>query len=570
MSPVPGSFVFMKNSTKTIGIYCRISRLKGEGKDKSINDQKLLGIAQADKLGYHYELYIDEGLSAASDDINDRPEFKRLLDDMKEGKLHAIYAYDQSRFERNPQIHHVFVGTVKEHIKEYYTEIDGLVDLNDPQVVLMANMVSIFNQYHVTMTKHKVKSVLNRNAREGKAHGIIAYGYSKDKSGYLIIDDEESKVVQRIYDLSLKGFGTRAIANQLNQDGVPTRYNKIGIGVITVKNKYTGVPNSIPKASVKWAQNTIRTILRNPWYKGERVYKGEPIRVPAIISQQKWDKVQENLPKRTNSSTVKYDYLMKGKLRCGRCGRNYYGRSRKDKSDHVYMCSSRRIKDGNCGNRGINIDKLDEFIWYRIINSSLFLKVLKRDFSFNENKGRTIEIKIVQKKNEIAKMDQVRKRLITAYSNGVFEEEDLQKQLGELTAQRNKIYADLEILESQMKAFKHSTEILSSYHGFQQKLTHFRENLTFEEKQSIVDMFIENVVIAYNDDLKGYDLDITYVIHPSEFDKEYPEDYGNAKLCFMERSSTKSNITSEMVWCGFRKGLLTTRPASLPILPATL
>ncbi len=42
-----------------LGIYCRISRLKEDGKDRSIDDQRLTGIEFAKKNNLEYKVYID-------------------------------------------------------------------------------------------------------------------------------------------------------------------------------------------------------------------------------------------------------------------------------------------------------------------------------------------------------------------------------------------------------------------------------------------------------------------------------------------------------------------------------
>src|ERR1035437_3865066 len=115
-----------------LGIYCRISRAK-DGNDLSIPDQKQKGIKKAKELGLPFDLYVDEGKSGASDKIEDRPEFERFIADVMNGKLSAVYAYDQSRFERNPKVRFAINEIFKKNNVDYYTELDGMVDLNDPQ-----------------------------------------------------------------------------------------------------------------------------------------------------------------------------------------------------------------------------------------------------------------------------------------------------------------------------------------------------------------------------------------------------------------------------------------------------
>ena len=564
----------MKN--KVLGIYCRISRLKEEGKDRSIADQKALGIEKAKELGYDYELYVDEGLSAAGDDIEFRPQFKRLLGDMESGELYAIYGIDQSRFERNPQIHHIFVNTVKKNISEYYTDLDGLINLNDPSTELMANMVSVFNQYHVTVTKHKVKSVLKRNAQEGKGHGILPYGYTTDDRGYIVVDDAESKIVEKIYNLSLERVGVQSIANLLNAENVPTRYNTIGKGTITTTNKYTGKSVVREKKDVKWVGNTVRGILINTIYKGERVFSNEIYSVESIIPKSKWERVKINLSKNKHSGKKKYDYLLKGKLRCGKCGRNYYGRSRSDKKDHTYICSSRRVKGGNCGNRGLNIDKIEDFIWFRIINSSLFLKVLKRDFSFDKNNLAEIENSISVKQNILATLTKSRARIIDTRAKGIITDDELSEQLTGLTIKTNDIKNEIDVLKYKSKEMIDGGSILSNYQRFQRKLDLFKDRLSFNEKAMIVEAFIEDIIVDFDEVEKVYKLDISMSVTPSDFDDDYPDNYGNIDKTFMSlrnefkgQNTTGDRATLDMVWWGFLNGLFDTNPPFPVTFPAT-
>src|SRR5690606_7045398 len=85
-----------------LGIYCRISREKEEGKNVSIPDQKKKGIAKAKELGENYKIYVDEGISGTLS-VTDRPQFAQLVDDIKKDKITHVFAVDQSRIERSPE-----------------------------------------------------------------------------------------------------------------------------------------------------------------------------------------------------------------------------------------------------------------------------------------------------------------------------------------------------------------------------------------------------------------------------------------------------------------------------------
>jgi DNA invertase Pin-like site-specific DNA recombinase len=86
-----------------LGIYCRISRLKEDEKDRSIEDQQKTGIEFAKKSNLAYKIYVDEGISGTKP-VSERPALSNLLDDIAEGLIKSVFVYDQSRLERNPQI----------------------------------------------------------------------------------------------------------------------------------------------------------------------------------------------------------------------------------------------------------------------------------------------------------------------------------------------------------------------------------------------------------------------------------------------------------------------------------
>jgi site-specific DNA recombinase len=320
-----------------LGIYARISREKEEGKDRSINDQVESGKELAKKLDLDYDVYVDEGFSGTLD-IEDRPEMLRLIDDVINKKISHVFAYDQSRLERNNDVwSKLFVIFKDKDIKLFFRD-SGEFDFENDNNYLYSHITSLINNFYAKLTSRKIKSVLTRNIEAGKVHAIPAFGYKKNDEGCLIVDEEEALIVKQIFDSSLKGIGTDSIANLLNNSNIPTRYNKINVGTYSVKNKHTGVVKQLEKSKTKWRGGTIRSIITNTIYKGIRVWKGVNYEAPIIITPEYWDEVNANLPKNANNTgkKVNHQYLLKGLLICARCGRNMYGKSRENKKDHYY------------------------------------------------------------------------------------------------------------------------------------------------------------------------------------------------------------------------------------------
>ena len=139
---------------------------------------------------------------------------------------------------------------------------------------------------------------LQERARLGQAIGRPPYGYRVGGDGRYEIDEEESAVVRRIFDLCLQdGLGIRRIAQRLNQEGYQTRRGR------------------------NWSMITIRDLLRNPVYIGR--YDKLGVIVPnnheAIVSEPDFAAVAEQMAQRRTATGVSHpsDFLLAGLVWCG-------------------------------------------------------------------------------------------------------------------------------------------------------------------------------------------------------------------------------------------------------------
>lgn len=491
-----------------IGIYCRISKEKEVGKDRSIEDQRQLGIELANKLGVDYEVYIDEGLSGTLA-INERPALYKLVQDTEDNKINMFYYYDNSRLERDPETYIILSKLfVKKNVKCFTNS--GEVILN-PESILLGTVMSAFNKFYVEITKQKVKSVLKRNAENGKVHAISPYGYKKDKDNLMIIDDVQAEVVKRIYALSLSGVGTIKIANILNKEGVPTAYNLIKKGgTLSVKNKYTNKVTTRDKSKITWAGGTIRNIITNTTYKGVKMFAGVEYECPAIFDKQYWQKVNDNLKNNSNTSGVntEHKYLLKGLLRCGRCGRNYYGRTRISKKDNYYTCSSKRILNHNCGNRSLNIDILDDIIWNKFIGNGELTKLIESHFSNLNTSDILVEIQTEIKafESKLKANDTSKNKLVDLVLNEVFSNEEVKTKMNGLRIERDALETKLYNLKEQLDSYKDNNNSIDS---ILKDLDFNVTNVGFNDRKDILKKYIKDIRIYY-DDVKNYYLEIFF------------------------------------------------------------
>jgi site-specific DNA recombinase len=488
-----------------LGIYCRISREKEFGKDRSINDQEQLGIELAKKLNISYKVYKDEGLSGTLT-IDERPAFSSLIDDVISGIITKVYVYDQSRLERSPEVRFAIQKVFKQQEIELYTS-NGLV-LNDETTDFVGIVMSAANSLFVEVTKKKIKSVLKRNAQEGRRFGILPYGYSADKDNMLIINEIESLVIKRIFKLSLEGVGTNKIAELLNTDNVPTRYSGMN-GTLSTKDKFDKRITTKEKSSINWVGNSVRSILNNTIYKGLRKWGKDYYSAPAIFEESYWNKVNENLKKNRNNSgkVVDHLYLLKGLLRCGKCGRNYYGRTRVSKKDNYYMCSSKRIKSENCGNRSINIEVLDKLIWTMFRGEDKFVLLIQEYFKNNssEDVKKELKDKISSLEISIKRLDKDKERLLDLILSGAIESGDVKSRMDKIRTERIDIKKQLYNFEEQLLSIEGLTFQLDTILNE----LNLPAMVAFEDKKELLKKYIKNIKIYY-DNKETYYIEIEF------------------------------------------------------------
>ena len=496
-----------------LGIYCRISQEKEEGKDKSIKEQRLRGIALANKLGMDSLIYIDEGVSGTWD-IKDRPEFSRMLDAIQEGKLSAIYAIDQSRLERNPQVRFVFNQILKDNNVRLFVD-SGEVDLHNDESEMLGDMMSVFNQYYVRITTKKIKNVIYRNISEGKIHGILPYGYMADKDNMFVINPDESDVVKLIYKMHLEGNGFIKIANELNRRNMPTRYNKLvadgGNNKFKKSNQFTGEITEGKREDTQWGYSSVRLIIKNEVYKGVRRFGDNVYECPAYFDEDYWNKVQKCTKKNKNKrgKNADHKYLLNGVCYCGKCGRRMTGRIKAGGSS-VYRCVGYRGKD-KCKSRGMMNTVLEKIIWDRLFIGNKFKEGIRKYLKTSKNDKDVILLMdrdhALQK--SIEGLKRKKRSSIELTIDGILSKEDIK----DIVVNIDRELKDLDLKRQQLKKeIEYHNEIADKAFEVVGDINNIKNNLPHKSKRELIKKYIKGVYIVFKNNyyyiLVEYHLDI--------------------------------------------------------------
>lgn len=315
-------------------LYCRLSQGdKNEGESNSIINQKAYLTEYVKKHRFpNPQFYVDDG-NTGSD--YDRPDFKRMCEDIDNGLIKTVIVKDLSRFGRE-HINMEWLYEIKwpEMGVRFIAILDN-VDTSSEDSNEFAAFTNLFNEWYPKTTSKKVKQVKRSKAMNGEHLGAPPYGYLKnpDNPKEWIADAETTPIVRRIFQMAMEGKGCSAIATALWKDKIftPSAYKQSkGIGVARVSED-----------SCCWEPSAVGAILDNSAYVGAteglkslRVSFRSKKRVPSpkehrvlventhepIIDRLVWEKVQALRQNKRRPAKTGATSIFSGLLYCADCG----------------------------------------------------------------------------------------------------------------------------------------------------------------------------------------------------------------------------------------------------------
>lgn len=337
------------------GIYVRLSR-EDERKAESGSVENQMEFL-TDFVGKEESLqladaYVDRHVTGTR---FDRPEFNRLMEDVRSGRINCVVVKDLSRLGRN----YLEAGDYIEKIFPFFgvrfiAVTDGYDSLTSSpsEEGLVVPLKNLINEAYAKDISKKICTSFENQFRQGIFFATTAaYGYKKDPEDphMVLVDEDVRHVVERIFREYTGGVSLAQIARGLNADGVlaPSVYWQTKD--VIHKDKFTN----------RWEGKQIRNILRNPIYIGDVqiaktrkcYYKGITKSVKrddgyyvenhheAIIDRGTFNKAQELIAvkkKEYFATRGKYDDcrnnredMLQGLLYCGHCGNkmNLYRRT---------------------------------------------------------------------------------------------------------------------------------------------------------------------------------------------------------------------------------------------------
>ena len=372
-------------------LYMRLSRDdENYGDSVSIETQRtiLRQFAKENQLHVMDE-YIDDGWSGTN---FERPNFKRMMDDVELGKINCIVTKDLSRFGREHVMMDYYLEFVFPEKKIRYIAVSDNED-TEKGLSDFVPFKNLFNEWFAKDTSRKVKTALHAKFAAGQhicTYAPIGYKKHSEVKNLLEIDEETRWIVEKIFDLAYRGAGAAKITNILIDEQIPTagwlNYTRYG--------KFAHIYAEAPEEKrYAWTISQVKCILKDEIYIGNSVhgkqtnisYKNkkkirkpqeEWFRVenthPAIISKDVFQQVQEQIASRRRKQQDGTTQIFAGLLKCADCGwAMSFGTNKQNSKPYSYFnCTSYRQfgkKHATCTAHYIRYDTLYTYVHARLM-----------------------------------------------------------------------------------------------------------------------------------------------------------------------------------------------------------
>lgn len=319
-------------------IYARISS-DPDGNQLGVKRQIADCQTFAERRGWPVrDIYVDDDRSAYKG--RPRPEYRRMLADIRDGAIDAVVVWHLDRLHRQPKELEEFFELCDAVNLHAMASISGDLDLSTDDGRLMARILGAMARKDSDDKSRRITRKHLELAQAGKdvGGGDRPFGWRKDRR---TIEPTEANAIREAAARIRAGDSLRGIATDWNDRGITS---------------VRGRP---------WSVQVLRRMLMSARLSGQRSYRGDIVargQWQSILTDDDTTQIRAILtdPARLTRRTVRRYLLSAGLLRCKLCGSVLVARPRGDGSRR-YVCAKGPGLPG-CGGIAILADPLEELI----------------------------------------------------------------------------------------------------------------------------------------------------------------------------------------------------------------
>ncbi|MBE0558588.1 MAG: recombinase family protein, partial [Proteobacteria bacterium] len=438
------------------------------------------------------EVYREEGKSGKN---TDRPEYQKMIQDIKQGKLNVILCTKIDRIHRSLMDFYRLHELLEKH-DVAFVSLNENWDTSTPMGRFGLKLTLAVAELEREQTSQRTREKLAWRAGEGLWNGgqILGYDIDPENKGVLKVNSSEAKIVQEIFETYLKLGSFRQTAQAINTKGYRSKSYESRRGHVHGNNKFL--------------KSGIIHILSNPVYLGKVTHKGEtfPARHQPIIDEKLWNAVNA----RTKANRVvrakpreqkMHCFLLEGIIRCGSCGAYMTPSYSSGRSEvyFYYTCTSAHNGADECSLKRVSAAALEGLIAER-------LKIMGRDEAFvkqildESNLCAKGEMAIIEDQREtqkraLAPIEQGITNIVRFVAQGRASGA-LARELEQLEIQKGQIESELERIDLEAREIANRT---LNARAIQEGLGLFDEiweNATPEERKELMRFFVYKVIFT--------------------------------------------------------------------------
>lgn len=450
----------------TVGIYIRVSTEEQatEGYSISAQREKLKAFCVAQDWD-EYKFYVDEGISGRN---TKRPQFKKLMKDIKDGHIKVLLVYRLDRLTRSVRDLHNILDKLEEH-QCVFRSATEIYDTSTAMGRMFITIVAAIAEWESANLGERVAMGQLEKARQGEWQAQAPYGFYKDENDKLHIDKEKIKAVQLMIQKIKEGMSFRQLSIYMDS----TEYK--------------------PKRAYKWHIRTLMDLMQNPALYGSMYFKGKIYEDTheGIMTKDEFDSLQRMITSRQNQKTrnVTSHFVYQMKVVCPDCGsrctseRSVWTR----KTDGVKM-----VRNGyRCQVCALNHrDRTSFHVREVIIDEALQEYMSQLLLEPSEQKEEQFDDSEELRK-DLKRIENQRSKYQRAWASDLMTDEEFKLRMDETRVR-------LEELQNELKKVNGTSNTPVDIERYKEIAQNFSENfehLTQEERRSFVQSFVESVDI---------------------------------------------------------------------------
>ena len=417
---------------KKVAIYCRVStEEQARNKEGSITSQIQRLQLKVDekniytniKWGKVINIYKDEACSGKN---TNRPEFQRMLSDIKTKKIDTVMVTELSRLSRSVTDFLSFIKELEDFDCDFVCPQYDF-DTTSPAGKVFMTIIMALAQFERELTAERIKNNFYARALRGLANGghpFLGYDKNPDTPGRWMVNEKEAVIVREIFNSYLAANSVSEVAHSLNSQGIKNKawlskrnrvqggkpFNIDAIWRILTNYSYIG------KREINLSNKNISQENLKP----EEQYRIVDASWKAIVSPKTFEKVQEKLKlNKGQKHESTYDFILSGLLVCDECGSPLFGKSSTGRNrKHFYYGHKRKT---SCRVQSYNAEELEKLIKKRLF-SLINHQALNWDFvnsvkEQSKESSKTAAVLLQSKKKETEKLRMENERLVDLISS---------------------------------------------------------------------------------------------------------------------------------------------------------